>query len=237
VALEVQGLAGGRQYREISFAVRRGEVVGMFGIIGAGRTEIARALFRLDPPDAGEIRLDGRRIAPASPAEAVAAGLALVPEDRQRQGLVLSMSEGRNLSLAALPRLARAGRIDPAAELRLIAHSLRRLAIRPPDPEVEGRSLSGGNQQKVVLARWLATRPSLLILDEPTRGIDIGTKREVHALIRQLAADGLAVLLISSELEEALSLAHRLLVLRAGRITAELDARSATAAEVMACAV
>lgn len=235
--LAVRDLTRSPAFTEVSFEVRRGEVVGLFGIVGAGRTEVARALFGLDPFDLGNILINGRAVRFRSPSQAVAAGLGLVPEDRKLQGLILEMSLRRNLSLAALARLATAGIIRSREERRLAADAVSRLGIVTRGMEQEVRDLSGGNQQKVVIARWLATQPRLLILDEPTRGIDIAAKREVHALIRRLAAEGLGVLLISSELEEVLGLSDRLLVLREGRLTGEFDPRTASREAVLRAAV
>ncbi|MBI3909396.1 MAG: sugar ABC transporter ATP-binding protein [Armatimonadetes bacterium] len=235
--LRIIGLTRGRQYRDVSFEVRAGEVVGMFGIVGAGRTEVARALFGLDPPDAGQIERDGRRLRLRSPAEAMRAGIGLVPEDRKLQGLLLEAGVRHNLSLAALDRLTHLGVVCARREHTLAAGAVTDLHIVTAGLDREAQDLSGGNQQKVVIGRWLARRPRLLILDEPTKGIDVAAKREVHALVRRLAAEGIGVLLITSELPEALSLSDRLLVLHAGRITATLDSRRATAEEVMRYAV
>jgi ABC-type sugar transport system ATPase subunit len=235
--LAVRGLTRLPAFADVSFDVGRGEVVGFFGIVGAGRTELARALFGLDPFDYGNILIEGRLVRFRSPSAAVAAGLGLVPEDRKLQGLILEMSLRRNLSLAALPRLATAGIVRGREERRLASEAVARLGIVASGLEQEVRDLSGGNQQKVVIARWLATRPRLLILDEPTRGIDIAAKREVHALIRRLAVDGMGVLLISSELEEVLGLSDRLLVLREGRLAGEFDPRSALPETVLRAAV
>ena len=235
--LRVTGLTRPGAFRDVSFSLRRGEVLGMFGIVGAGRTEVARCLFGLDPYQEGVITLGDRQVRFRSAAEAVTAGLALVPEDRKGQGLILEMSIQRNASLPELPRLTRAGIVQSGAEARVAAGVVRDLGVVAAGVEQDVKQLSGGNQQKVVIGKWLAMHPKILILDEPTKGIDVAAKREVHALIRRMAADGLSVLLISSELGEVLALSDRLLVLREGRVTAELDPRETTREEVMRHAV
>lgn len=235
--LEVRGLTREPAFRDVSFALRPGEVLGMFGIVGAGRTEVARCLFALDTYERGSVLIDGREVRLRSAAEAVRARLALVPEDRKLQGLILEMSLQANAALPSLGRLSRGPFVDYGAETRLAAGVVRSLGVVTDGLEQDVKQLSGGNQQKVVIGKWLATEPRVLILDEPTKGIDIAAKREVHALIRRLAGEGLAVLLISSELGEVLALSDRLLVLHEGRVTAELDPRTATREEVMRFAV
>lgn len=237
VALQVEALTRTGEFEEISFSLRSGEVLGMFGIVGAGRTEVARCLFGLDRPTSGTVRLGGKAVSFRSAAEAVAAGVALVPEDRKGQGLLLGHSLQRNASLPSLGKLSRLGVVDVDAERSLAQHAIRALRIATDGPEQEVKQLSGGNQQKVVLAKWQSTHPQVLILDEPTKGIDVAAKREVHALVRRMASEGLAVLLISSELEEVLSLSDRLLVLREGRVAGELPAGAATREDVMRLAV
>ena len=223
ILLEAEGLAVGRRVRDARVAVRRGEIVGLAGLLGSGRSEVARAVFGAEPPDAGAIRLKGRPVAFASPAEAIAAGIGFSAEDRKTEGIVPEMSVRENLTLAILPRLARAGVVDEARQREIVDRFVRRLGIKCAGPEQRVRELSGGNQQKVLLARWLALRPELLLLDEPTRGIDVGAKAEIQALIRELADEGLGVLMISSELEEIVEGADRVFVLREGRTVAELD--------------
>lgn len=235
--LQVRNLTRAGAFRNVSFSLHAGEVLGMFGIVGAGRTEVARCLFGLDRPDAGEMLLHGRPTHFSSPAAAVSAGMALVPEDRKGQGLLLGESILRNISLPSLPRLTRWGVVQAAAERALALEAMRRLHVVATGPDQEVRQLSGGNQQKVVLGRWSAARPTVLLLDEPTRGIDVSAKSEVHELIRGLAAEGLAVLLISSELDEVLGLADRLLVLRAGRVVGEMSAAGASRTDVLRLAV
>ena len=223
VVLEIEGLGDGHAFADIGLAVHAGEIVGMFGLVGAGRTEIAKAIFGARPHDSGSIRLDGAEVRFGEPHAAVAAGLALITEDRKGDGLALDASILDNASLASFGRVARAGVIDGRARRRLVDAELRELATRMRDADQPVRQLSGGNQQKVVLAKWLlADGTRLYIFDEPTRGVDIATKVEIYQLIAGLAHAGAAVLLISSEMPEVLGLADRLLVLREGRIAAEL---------------
>ncbi len=231
---EVGCAAGG--VRNVSLEVRAGEVVGLAGLVGAGRTELARVLFGLTPADAGEIRLGGETVTLGSPEEAVARGIAYVPEDRRRHGVVLDMPVAHNVTLAIHRRLFPGSWLRFGAERALTMDYVRDLAIKTAGPGAPAGSLSGGNQQKVALARWLATRPRLLILDEPTQGVDVGAKGEIHRIIRRLARDGLAVLMISSDLPEALGMSDRLLVMRGGTVVAELPAGT-PAAEVMAAAL
>lgn len=234
--LEARGLRCGKRLRNGNVTLRRGEVLGVAGLIGAGRTEMARVLFGIDQPEAGEIRIDGRRVAFRSPADAIRHGIAYVPEDRKKQGLVLSGSVRFNLILASLREMARGGFLRPDLMEALYTHWREQLRIRAPSSAATVESLSGGNQQKVVLARWLARRPRILILDEPTRGIDVGAKTEVHRLIREVASQGIAVMMISSELPEILAVSDRILVMWNGETTGELDAATAAEEDVMALA-
>jgi rhamnose transport system ATP-binding protein len=218
--------------REVSFTLRRGEILGLAGLVGAGRTELARTLFGLTPADAGEIRIDGAVVAIRSVAEAIAHGLAYVPEDRKAHGVIEDLPIVDNVSLSIIRRLG--GRwLNERAEREVAQDYHRQLAIKAPTIDVVARALSGGNQQKVALARWLATRPRVLILDEPTQGIDVGAKAEIHRLMGQLAQQGLAILLISSELPELLGMADRILVMRRGRVAGEVDTRTATRETVL----
>jgi ABC-type sugar transport system ATPase subunit len=231
--LEVEGLSRAGVFEDISFAVRPGEIVGCFGLVGSGRTEAARAVFGLDPFDRGTVRLDGHPVRIRSPRHAVSLGIGLLPEDRKGQGAILGMALGKNVTLAALPQLAPAGWIRGGPERETVDGAIERLRIRTAGPAQEVRELSGGNQQKAVLAKWLAIRPGVLILDEPTKGIDIGAKTEIHRLIGELSAQGIAVLLISSELPEVLAVAHRILVFHEGRIVRELARGEADEENVM----
>jgi rhamnose transport system ATP-binding protein len=223
IVLEVRGLgcaAGG--VKDVSFNVRAGEVFGLAGLVGAGRTELARVLFGLTPADAGEIKLAGRAVTLHSPQEAVAQGIAYVPEDRRRHGVVLEMPIAENMTMAIHPRIFPGTWLRAGVEQALALEYIRDLAVKCSGPEAPAGSLSGGNQQKVSLARWLATKPKLLILDEPTQGVDVGAKSEIHRIVRQLAKQGLAVILISSDLPEALGMSDRLGVMRGGTLVATL---------------
>ena len=226
--LRVERLSSPAGFRDISFTVRAGEVVGLAGLVGAGRSEIAQAIFGLDPAASGAITLHGRPATIASPQDAMRLGIGLVPEDRKRQGLVLSMTAAGNTTLATLRSLARLLFIDRRAERQVARTFFERLRVRAPGPDAPTAGLSGGNQQKLVLAKWLAARCDLLILDEPTRGVDVGAKAEIHALIDDLAEQGSGIILISSELPEILNLSTRIIVLRGGRIAGELTREAAT---------
>ena len=221
--LRVEGLSSPSGFRDVSFAVRAGEVVGFAGLVGAGRSEIAQALFGLDPQATGRVRVRGREVRIDSAARAIELGIGLVPEDRKRQGLVLSMTVLDNATLSILPMLSRAGFITPALERQAAAPYFERLRVKTPRLDTLAAALSGGNQQKIVLTKWLAARCPILILDEPTRGVDVGAKAEIHALIDELAAAGNAVILISSEMPEVLNLSTRILVFREGRLVGELS--------------
>ena len=236
VALRVAGLGRAGVFEDISFEVRRGEIVGLAGLVGAGRSEVARAIFGIDPLDAGEVWLDGRSVRFSSARAAVSAGLAYVPEDRQAQGLILPLPIAHNVTLPLLREMARGGLLQPRKERHLAEEYGRRLRLRARSVRQPARDLSGGNQQKVVLAKWLATRPHVLILDEPTRGIDVGAKAEVHRLMGELAAAGLAILMISIELPEILAMSDRILTMREGRLVGEFARDEATPERVMAAA-
>ncbi|MGH6942716.1 MAG: sugar ABC transporter ATP-binding protein, partial [Geminicoccaceae bacterium] len=216
--LEVRNLEGEPLFRDVSLELRTGEIVGLAGLVGSGRSELAQAIFGIRPPDAGEILLDGRPVRIGSPAQARRLGIAYIPEDRGTQGLIRPMRLRENVSLAVLRHIARRGFIDRRAEIELAETSIRQLNIRAHSPEQTVGKLSGGNQQKVVLSKWLATRPRVLIMDEPTRGIDVGAKAEIHRLMSGLAREGLAVLMISSELPEIMGMSDRILVMREGTI-------------------
>jgi rhamnose transport system ATP-binding protein len=237
VLLEVDGLGREGVFRDISFSVRAGEIVALAGLVGAGRSEVMQAVFGVDPYDTGTVKVGGKRLKPGSPRAAMAAGMALVPEDRRQQGLVMELSIERNVTLPRARKLARFGLLVGGTERRAAATWTQRLQTKLGRLSDAVGTLSGGNQQKVVLAKWLSTGPRLLIVDEPTRGIDVGTKAEVHRLMSSLAADGLAVVMVSSELPEVLGMADRVIVLREGRVAAELSRAEATEESVMYAAM
>ncbi|HUQ80408.1 MAG TPA: sugar ABC transporter ATP-binding protein [Gemmatimonadaceae bacterium] len=226
--LRVERLSSRGKFDDISFSLRAGEVLGIAGLVGAGRSELAHALFGLDPVRHGEIVLHGKPVRVNTPAAAIALGIGLVPEDRKRQGLVPQASGLHNLSLAILRRLSRFGWLERGEERSVAREFFDRLRVRATALDTVVAGLSGGNQQKIVLARWLAAQANVLILDEPTRGVDVGAKAEIHALIGELAARGSAILLISSELPELLTLSTRILVLREGRLVGEVSRGQAT---------
>jgi rhamnose transport system ATP-binding protein len=236
IALEVRGLARRGVFTDVSFQVRRGEIVALAGLVGAGRTEIARVLFGIDRADGGEVLVRGKKADIQSPHDAMRLGIVYVPEDRHEQGLVLDFSIAANVSLPIVERLSRLLVIDRAEEGRLAADYSQQLQVRSTGVDQAASGLSGGNQQKVVLAKWLATKPTVLLLDEPTQGVDIGAKAEVHRIISQLAAQGMAIVLISSELPEVIGMADRVVVLHEGRVAAELGREEATQEQIMAAA-
>jgi ribose transport system ATP-binding protein len=221
--LEVRGLRYAPRQTPISFDLRAGEIVGLAGLMGAGRTELAETLFGVRPRLGGDILLDGAACTIRRPAQAIAAGILLVPEDRRHQGLVLEESVKNNISLPSLKSVSHCGLVSPTRERRLAQGMVDRLRVRTPTLEQLAGLLSGGNQQKVVLAKWLCRSPRVLILDEPTRGIDVGAKAEIYALMDQLARDGLAILMISSDLEEVLGMSDRVLVMNEGRLAGEIQ--------------
>jgi rhamnose transport system ATP-binding protein len=230
--LEARDIVRRPTTKGVSLTVRAGEIVGLAGLVGSGRSELAQTLFGVTPAESGEVRLEGKLVFIDSPETARAKGIAYVPEDRGVQGLVRPMSVLHNFSLAALGSLSRAGFIDHAAELRMAQEGVRRFSVKTSSvDEVAGR-LSGGNQQKIVLGKWLANGPRLLILDEPTRGIDVGAKAEIHRVMGELAKTGVAILMISSELPEVLGMSDRVLVMREGRIVAEFERAQATSEAV-----
>lgn len=233
VVLQVDGLGLAGTFHDIGFTVRAGEIVGLAGLVGAGRSEIARAVFGVDGYTSGSVRMLGRPVRPRDPRAAIRAGMAFVPEDRRRQGLVTDGSVARNVSGVIRGGLTRAGLLTTRAESRAAAPWAARLAVKTSALDMAASTMSGGNQQKVVIAKWLATGPKLLIIDEPTRGIDVGTKAEVHRLLSDLAGQGMAILMISSELPEVLGMADRVLVVCEGQITAEFPREAATPQAVM----
>jgi rhamnose transport system ATP-binding protein len=234
--LQVHRLTREGVFTDVSFEVRSGEIVALAGLVGAGRSEVARAIFGIDRPDGGHVEVAGERLPKGRPTAAMKAGIAFVPEDRREQGLVMDLSIARNASLASLRRLRRGLLIRAADEQRLAADWATRLRLKFAHFSDPVSVLSGGNQQKVVLAKWLARKPTVLIVDEPTRGIDVATKAEVHRLLSDLAGQGVAVLMISSELPEILGMADRVLVMHEGRLTGELTREEADEERVIRAA-
>jgi ABC-type sugar transport system ATPase subunit len=234
--LEVRGLSRGDTVRDVSFDLRRGEILGIAGLMGAGRTETARVIFGVDHKDAGEVLVEGQAVSLRSPEDAVEAGLGLVPEDRANQGLVLKLPVLQNINLATLDKQSRLGWVSRPSLTRTAAGFVDSLDIRTPGLAQKVMFLSGGNQQKIVLAKWLASNPKVLILDEPTRGIDVGAKAEVHALMSRLAQAGMGIIMISSELPEILGMSDRIVVMHEGRVAAIMNRAEATQEEIMAYA-
>jgi rhamnose transport system ATP-binding protein len=234
--LRVEGLSSAGAFDSVSFSVRAGEIVSMAGLVGSGRSEIAQAVFGIAPFDSGRVLVNGDDVAVRNPGQMLGLGVAYVPEDRDTQGLVTTFSISDNIVLPILKRLAQGGLRSRRAEQRLADDYLRDLAIKAPDVETPVAALSGGNRQKTVLAKWLATDPTVLILDEPTHGVDVGSKAEVHAIIRGLAERGMAILMISSDLPEVLLLSDRVLVIAQGRVVAEIAGADATQEGVMTAA-
>lgn len=238
VLLELRGLScTASGVRDVSLSVRAGEIVGLAGLVGAGRTELARVLFGLTPADAGEIWVKGARVKIDSPARAIELGIAYVPEDRRRHGVVLPLPINANTTLASLPQFAQAGWFDFNAERAQAATMVGQLAVKTPSIFAPASNLSGGNQQKVALAKWLTTKPRIIILDEPTQGIDVGAKAEIHRLMCDLAEQGMAVLMISSELPEVLGMSDRIAVMHAGTLAGMLMREEATPEKVLALAL
>ncbi len=234
--LEVRELTREGIFENISLTLHRSEILGLVGLVGSRRSDLARAIFGADAVDAGEILIEGQPVAGLSPNRVISMGMALVPEDRKRQGLVLEMSVADNLTLAVLKRLGQLGFRDRGEEQARASQIAHNLAIATPSLRTNVISLSGGNQQKVVIGKWLATHPRILILDEPTRGIDVGAKAEVYAIMQRLAQQGVAMLLSSSELAEILGVSDRILVMHQGRITGEFTRGEATEEAIMGCA-
>ena len=234
--LKVRNLTREGKFEDISFTLHRGEVLGFAGLVGAGRTYLARAIFGADPIDSGEIQIHEKRVESLPLAKRIKAGLSLVPEDRKQDGLVLGMTVGDNLTLAVLDKLAKWGVRGRAREQAVAANLVSDLSIKTPSLGTEALTLSGGNQRKVVVGKWLATEPHILLLDEPTRGIDIGAKAEIHTLIQRLAQQGVGIILISSELIEVMSVSDRILVMHERQITGEFSYDEATEERIMACA-
>jgi rhamnose transport system ATP-binding protein len=236
--IEVTDLSNARAgVRHVSLSVRRGEILGIAGLVGSGRTQLAETIFGLTPADHGAITIDGTAVRIQSPSDAISLGIGYVPEDRRQHGVVLDMSIAANASLASLPSVAKRGLIQRCMEAARASEYVESLRIKTPSVDGEVGSLSGGNQQKVALARWLATNPSLLILDEPTQGVDVGSKAEIHRLMQQLVERGMAIIMISSELPEILGMSDRIAVMVAGTIVTIMPRASANADNVMAAAL
>ncbi|HEX6304196.1 MAG TPA: sugar ABC transporter ATP-binding protein [Anaerolineales bacterium] len=236
VLLEVSNITATGKFEKVSFVLRAGEILGLAGLIGAGRTYVARALFGIQPLHSGSVKIDGQAVTVRNPQQAMDLGIGFVPEDRQHHGLVLPMSIAANITLPILTRFATAGWLRERNAKAVAATASRRLEVKSAGIDQKASELSGGNQQKVVLAKWLETGPRILILDEPTRGIDIGTKAAVHQLMSDLANQGVAILMISSELPEILGMSDRILVMREGQITGEFTRAEATQEKIMASA-
>ncbi|WP_062203324.1 sugar ABC transporter ATP-binding protein [Aureimonas sp. AU12] len=228
VVLEVKNLSHAGKVEGVSFEVRAGEILGIAGLVGSGRTELAQTIFGVTPATSGEILIDGKPVKVGNVREAIAHRIAYVPEDRAQHGLVRPQSIRENVSMAILPRLTKNAVVDTTREWALALDAIKRFAIRARGPGQVVAQLSGGNQQKVVIAKWIATDPRILILDEPTRGVDVGAKTEIHKLMNQLAAQGLAIVMISSELPEVLGMSDRVLVMNGGRMSAILPRAEAT---------
>jgi rhamnose transport system ATP-binding protein len=238
VVLDVRGLTRSGEFHDVTFAVRHGEILGVSGLVGAGRTEVARAIFGVTQPEAGQILLDGEAVEFHSPTEAMQHGIAYVPEDRYQQGLVREFPIASNVTMPIWRSISNwLGIIDRRRERTIATDYYQRLQIHATGIAQLAQSLSGGNQQKVVIAKWLATHPRVLILDEPTRGIDIGAKVEVHRLISQLAAEGMAIVMISSELPEILAMSDRILVMHEGRVAGEYPRSDASEERILAAAM
>ena len=236
IALKVENLSQAGIFEDISFELRRGEILGMAGLVGAGRTDVARAIFGVTPPTSGRIQIEGRWVEITSPQQAISLGLAYVPEDRQLHGLIPAMSITSNISLPILKKYARRGWLMDKAERSAAFTAAQQMEVRASTIWQIARTLSGGNQQKVVLAKWLSTKPRILILDEPTRGIDVGTKAAVHALMSKLASEGIAILMISSELPEVLGMSDRIIVMHEGQMTGHFTRTEATQEKIISAA-
>ena len=236
VVLSVKGLRRAGAVDDVSFDIRAGEIVGMAGLVGSGRSEVARVIFGADAKDAGVVELDGRQLRIRSPRSAIRAGIAMLPESRKEQGLQMNRPVLENITLPHVRAISRVGAIDPFAERRAVTEMAARVDFSMPKLSAPVRTLSGGNQQKTLFARWLLKQPRIVIVDEPTRGVDVGAKLAIYELLVSLAAEGMAVLVISSEIEEILGLSHRILVMRTGRVVGEFDGRTAAEDDVMAAA-
>ena len=233
VVLEVKDLNAGDMVKNVSFSLREGEILGFAGLVGAGRSETMRAIFGVDRVDSGSILVGGKKLEHHSPTEAINAGIGFVPEDRKQLGLILNMTVRENTTLACLRDEMAGGIMNPQKERDITRQQIDQLSIKTPGQEQVVVNLSGGNQQKVVIGKWLVTHPKILILDEPTRGIDVGAKKEIHQLMSDLAAKGVGIIMISSEMPEVLGMSDRIIVMHDGRICGEFDAREATQSKIM----
>ena len=222
---------------DVSFTLHKGEILGFAGLVGAGRTELAYAIFGIDPLDSGELILDGKKVVHKSPQDSIRNGVVLVPEDRKQYGLVTSLSVKFNLTLPILYKFIKGIRVDTEKERKIIDNYANKLAIKMSGVDQICAGLSGGNQQKVVLAKWLASNPRILVLDEPTRGIDVSAKAEIYALINNLTAQGMAILLVSSELPEIMGISDRIIVMHDGEITGEFQREEFSEQSIMTCAI
>lgn len=235
--LQVAGLSRKGVFEDVSFEAHRGEILGFFGLVGAGRSEIMRAIFGVDRLDSGTIRIKGQEVKISNPVQATAHGLALVPEDRKKEGLALELSILANMTLVKLPQISRMGFIDKGQQSKLTQTYIENIRVKTPSAQQLAGNLSGGNQQKVVIAKWLMEQPEILILDEPTRGIDVGSKAEIYSLIYDLAQRGVAVIVVSSELQEIMGISDRIITVFEGRVTAEFPRDTATDQQILSAAL
>jgi ABC-type sugar transport system ATPase subunit len=234
VLLEVKGLSKKGNFIDASFTLHKGEILGLTGLVGAGRSELVQALFGINPPDEGEIILEGKKISINSPQKALEYGIAYVPENRQTEGLVLRQSVQNNLAITIYKNLTKyLNIISKEKKMEAVNSWINKLNIKPAIPDIEAQKLSGGNQQRVVIAKWLATNPKVLIIDEPTHGIDVGAKSEIHRILKELASKGMGIIMISSELPEVLAVSDRILVMRRGRIVGRFEGDNITQEEIM----
>ncbi len=235
--LKVEGLSKKGVLNDISFSVKQGEVLGISGLMGSGRTEVAKAIFGALKPDCGQVYLEGEKVDIKSPEDAVRYGIAYLSEDRKMEGLLLQLSVKHNMTLSSLDKVSKVGKIDKKGEAEIVSGYIRKLAIKTPTPAQKVKNLSGGNQQKVVISKWMLINPKVLILDEPTRGVDVGAKIEIYELINQLKASGVAIIVISSEMPEVMGISDRILVMHEGRISGEFTHDEADQKRIMKCAV
>lgn len=235
--LEVKGLSSGKVLKNISFTLKRGEILGFAGLVGAGRSELMRAIFGIDDFDEGEIYLEGRKVTIKHPLDAIKLGIGFVPEDRKLQGLILGMTVRENITLPSLEKMSSNGFVNIKKEKTVCDEFIKKLLIKTPHQEQKVLNLSGGNQQKVVISKWLAIKPKILILDEPTRGIDVGAKKEIHSLMSRLTREGVTIIMVSSELPEILGMSDRIIVMHNGVITGEMSRSEATQNKILKLAI